>query len=134
MSDKKVTRSRISFKPITAIENSILVKLWRKILRETNMINALEVLAERYANKSSNSSVTMVKKRTKSRLMADATTNNMSWKIFVTLIFGILNVKKMTITVKLDYPNGESTIHSVEATDNVLKEHIDIKELVNGES
>ena len=126
----EASNQKIKFDPLdNNKEGSILVKLWRNILTETNYINAIEYLVNRYANKGS-SSVKMVKKKTKSSMIKNVTSTEMTWKTFIDLIFNILNVKKMTISVKLQYPNGKESIHSVVVEDTNVKHDIDLKEIL----
>jgi len=127
---KEISNQKIKFDPLdNNREGSILVKLWRNILKETNLINAIEYLVDRYTNKS-NASIKMVKKKTKSSLIKNVSATDMTWKTFVDLIFNVLNVKKMTISVKLQYPNGKESIHSVVVEDKNIKHDIDLKDIM----
>jgi hypothetical protein len=96
-------------------EGSVLATLWRNVLKETNMLPALDYFVDRYVNntKGMESRVKAVKRKTKSTMMKNVTTNDMTWKTFLDLMFNFLKVKKITITIKLTHANGDDTIHSV---------------------
>lgn len=104
----------------THVEGSILVNLWHKILRETNYIYALEYMVAKYTAKNK-SSIKAEKRRTKSSIIKNITSDVMTWKTFIDLIFNFLNVKKMTMSLRLEYPNGKETIHSITVDDKKMK-------------
>ena len=49
------------------------------------------------------------------------TSPEMTFKVFVDLIFFFLGAKKMSISIKLTYPNGEESVHSINVTPNITE-------------
>jgi len=96
-------------------EGSVLATLWRNVLKETNMLPALDYYVDRYVNntKGMESRVKSVKRKTKSTMMKNVTANDMTWKTFLDLMFNFIKVKKIVISIKLTHANGEDTIHNV---------------------
>lgn len=124
---------RIKLEEITtAAEGTILSRLWRNILHDTHYINNLKYLVDRYVNKSK-SSVNMVNRRTKSSLIKNLTAQDMSWKTFIDLIFNVLDVKFITISIKLDYADGTSSIHNVKKAAKPTIEKT-LKGIINGDT
>jgi len=108
-----MNKGKIKLEEITTFqEGTILTKLWRNILHDINYINNLEYLVNRYVNKTK-SSVNMVNRRTKSSLIKNITAKDMSWRTFIDLIFNVLDIKFMTISIKLDHADGTSTVHHI---------------------
>lgn len=125
-----MNRSKIKLEEITTSqEGTILTKLWRNILHDTNYINNLEYLVNRYVNKTK-SSVKMVNRRTKSSLIKNMTAKDMSWKTFVDLIFNVLDIKFMTVSIKLDYADGSSTVHHIKTAKPTIEKTL--KGTING--
>jgi len=108
--------------PHNNAEGALLSKLWDNILKETHLDNALDVLVTRYANKSN--SMKAMKLKTKSSILKDATSDNMSWKVFVHLLFHLLNVKKFEISIKITHANNDVTIHSVPAINGRINDKV----------
>jgi len=115
MADVKITQ------PIATKESGVLAGLWRNILRDNNYIPALDYLVTKYVAKTDkmNGRVQNVKRKTKSSIIKNITDSEMSIKTFIDLLFNFLNVKKIDISIKLTFPNGNETIHSI-AVDNSI--------------
>ena len=115
MADVKITQ------PIATKESGILAGLWRNILRDNNYIPALDYLVTKYVAKTDkmNGRVQNIKRKTKSSIIKNITDSEMSIKTFIDLLFNFLNVKKIDISIKLTFPNGNETIHSI-AVDNSI--------------
>jgi len=90
--------------PITD-EGSMLANFFSKILFDTGKINSYR----RYVN----SYIRRGGKKTKSQINKLVIDDSISWKSFVFLIFEILHVSKLTITIKLEYPNEDATDHTM---------------------
>jgi hypothetical protein len=98
-------------------EGGILSNLWRKILKDLNITNKIPALVVMYLNKENMKSVKL-KKKSKTSLVNDITSSNMTWKVFLNLIINLLNVNKMTFTVTLEFKNGEKSVHSIDVKTN----------------
>ena len=97
-------------KSIPKTEGGILVRLWRNILVESNMIHGINTMVTRYINAGKNS-IAAKNSKTKSSIEKNISSDNMSWRIFVDLLFNVLKVKRMHITITLTFPNGTSTVN-----------------------
>lgn len=98
-------------KNVSKTESGVLAKLWGKILSETGMDNSLELLVNRYVNKSN--SIKVGKRKTKSSLIKNITATGMSWKTFLDLLFDFIGVLKVDVSVKLYYRTGDTSVHTV---------------------
>lgn len=108
--------------PISNNEGGVIVRLWRKILYETNLINNIHNLILVYQMKNNKNDQMKVRKRkTKSSLIKNIWAPEMTWKTFIYLLENFLNVRKIDISIKLTHDNGEESIHSV--TINNVKEN-----------
>ena len=110
--DKKISSKKITNRK----EGAVLSKLWFKILEETDLINAIVPLINRYTNKAN--SMKAVKTKTKSSLTKNIYSHDMTWRVFLDLMFNFINVKKMEFSVKVTHPNGDVTLHVVPITNN----------------
>lgn len=104
-------------KQISNNESGVLAKLWRKILIENNLENALPLLINMYIknNDETDGRSLTVKKKNKSTLTSNITATDMTFKTFLDLVFRLLKVTKIDISVKLTFSNGRETTHSVSA-------------------
>jgi len=110
MNDKRIKMQH----GVSNKEGGILVRLWRTILEETNYYNSLDYLTSRYVNDTARaSSVKAGRRQTKSSLIKNITSNNMSWRTFVDLLRTFLKVKDAEFSVKLTFHNGDTSVHSV---------------------
>lgn len=120
---------RLKGKP-TATPHGALAKLWRNVIMEKNLENALGYLVSRYVTKNAVGGKN-VQRKTRSTIEADVTASELTWKKFCHLIFHYLEGKRLDITIKVTYANGDTSAHTVglvatEAT--ISKEPLDIKE------
>jgi len=94
---------------------SILAKLFRKILKETNILHNIEKLIKDY-EKNSN--------KDKSQIQASVLSEDMTWKTFTDNIANLLNVRSFNVSITLVHKvkdedgNYKVTIHNVEAKPN----------------
>lgn len=102
-------------KPVAKNEAGVLAGLWRNILKENHFIPAIDVLVNRYVNKQNKESDKLgsVRLKAKSTLLTNISSGEMTFKTFLDLVFNFLGVKKIHISVKLTFSNGEESIHSI---------------------
>lgn len=125
---------KILYKPVASrVEGSALSNLWRVVIQDLNVVEAIPSMIERYSrgNKS-----TSIKLKSKSTMENDIRSESMSFKVFVYLLKHILKVKKMTFSVTLEFANGDKSVHSQEVNSlkeelNILKEKEEIKNELN---
>ena len=65
----------------------ILSILFRKIMNEGGFMNYVNILIDRYITRASANSVSAAKRRTKNTLKTNLTSPEMTFKVFVDLIF-----------------------------------------------
>lgn len=99
----------------------ILSMLFRKVMKEGNFMPYVNILTDRYLTRTTAQNVSAVKRRTKNTLKTNMTSPEMTFKVFVDLIFFFLGAKKMSISIKLTYPNGEESVHSINVTPNITE-------------
>lgn len=104
-------------------EGAILATLWLKVLEETNLINAVEPLIDRYVNKSN--SMKSVKRKTKSSLTKNIHSKDMTWKIFLDLMFNFINVKRIDFSIKITFANAETRVITLPVNHNDIEEERD---------
>lgn len=110
--------------PVSNKDSGVLAKLWRRVVLESHLQNSIMHLADRYVRKVDPMStrVANVKKRTKSTVLKNISDTDMTIKTFLDLIFNLLGAKKLTISIKITYPNGKETIHSLPINNGDLSE------------
>lgn len=108
--------------PVDNNESGVLSALWRNIVLQLNILPAMDVLISRYCNSSSTNlgNEQSIKKKTKSTLVANITSTGMTFKTFLDLLFNFLRVKKINISVKLTYANGDESFHSINVDQNAV--------------
>ncbi len=113
MAEIKITQ------PISKKETGVLAGLWRNILRDNNYLPALDYLVNRYVARTDKMEgrVLNMKRKTKSSIIKNITDPEMSFKTFIDLLFNFLSVKRIDISIKLTFPNGNETLHNI-AVDN----------------
>jgi len=107
---------KLSFdKPVSNKEGGALAKLWRKILNENNYMPVLDILVNRYTrdNDVTDGRVESSKRKTKSSLLINITSSDMTIKTLLDLLFNFLRVPLVTITISITHRNGDVTHHSV---------------------
>ena len=121
MFSSKKKRNKVSI--VTLLEGSvtnkslgaILAKLFRKILKESNILYITETLIDQYEKNSD---------KDKNQIQAQVCSEDMTWKSFCDLTLNLLQVKSFSITITLVHKvkdaNGENkvTVHTVDAKPN----------------
>lgn len=97
-----------------------LARLWRNIIKENNLEHSLGYLVTRYVSRSGETAKN-IRRKTRSTLEADITSNEMTWKKFTHVIFHYLGAVRLDVTIKLTFPNGNHSIHTVgiKSSDNL---------------
>ena len=100
-------------------EAGLLATLWRNILRDNNMSpEFLSLLVDEYINtthklESDGGDVKPLKRKSKSTMINNITDTQMTIKTFMDLLLNLIKVRKVAISVKLTYNNGDETVHTV---------------------
>jgi len=118
---------------VSTKEGGVLAALFRKVMIENNLTKAKDYLIQRYVDKTkSGSSSKNIERKTKSSLIKYITAEDMSWKTFLSLMFDFIGAVKLDITVKVTFPNGNSSVHTTTVRRNIVedikKEKEDVKE------
>lgn len=102
-------------KQVSRNESGVLAQLFRYIIIDNNFIPALDMLVKRYVEDTTRKEVNLqpVKRKTKSTLLSNIGSEEMTFKTFLDLLFNFLRVRKVNISVKLTFYNGNETIHSI---------------------
>lgn len=111
MADNKISID----KPVSSKEGGALAKLWRKILTENNYLPVLDLLVAKYIRENDVTSgrVENAKRKTKSSLIANITSSDMTIKTLLDLMFNFLKVPLVTITITIKHRTGQETHHSI---------------------
>ena len=107
MSKRLVEKLTHLNKETSGDEHGVLKKLLNSIIFENNLENKLAFLISRYDRRRDAS-----KKKSKTVIVNELTSNRISFKNFVFLVFEILRAKKMTIKVELEFSN-KTTEHRI---------------------
>lgn len=108
------------FEP-NAVENNeggILSKLFRVILKDTNKVNQIGLLVQRYferETRNNQNAPNIVKVRNKSTVLANAKLGSMSIKVFFSLLKDLFCIKWVRLTIELEWPDGKISTHQVES-------------------
>jgi len=94
-------------------EGGLLARLWKNVLLDNNLSGAIPHLVTRYVTKTMKMDVKNAKRKTKSSLLENINSKEMTWKTFTNLIFNFINVRKMDINIKLTLSNGDETYHNL---------------------
>ena len=116
MSKKLVEKLTHLSKTTSGDEHGVLKKLLNKIIFDNNLENKLAFLISRYDRRRDAS-----KKKSKTVIVNELTSDRISFKNFIFLVFEILRAKKMTIKVELEFSNKTTEHHIVvrpESTNN----------------
>jgi len=130
MSKKLVEKLSFLSKETSGDEHGVLKKLFNKIVFENNLEDKLAFLISRYERRRDIS-----KKKSKTVIVNEITGTRISFKNFVFLVFEILRAKKMTVSIKLEFPN-KTTEHSITIVPESLgnKDNDEEKENVNNKN
>jgi len=97
---------RKKLKPILTTEDGLLSKLFRKVIFDTGKINTLKYDIDKYLKKGGN--------KVKSSILKNVVDGEMTWKVFIFLIFEILKFKKITLKIVVTHESNIVTEHSLE--------------------
>lgn len=94
---------------------SILAKLWRNVIHDLGIENKMSYLITRYLDRAKRTTVDSKSKSkiTRTRVLNNVISHDITWKVFLDNIVNLLNVKELTITVTLKHQNDTETTHSV---------------------
>jgi len=95
--------SKIDSNVSNSKENSILGKLFHRILMELNLINKIEFLINRYIKNANDKDIKIQKRKTRSSLINNITANEITWKTFIDLTFNLLRVRKLKVMITLTH-------------------------------
>lgn len=89
--------------------------LWRKIIKENNLNSIMDFLIRNYIKKMDIKSLenNSIRKKNKATLVSTITSSEMTFKTFIDLLFNLLNVRRVKLTIHLEFPNGNQTEHSI---------------------
>lgn len=120
MANDKSLLHKIINTPIKSRDSGgILSKLFRKIMIETGLVNAVDSLVESYLRDSKEQSrTTGLAPKKRSQIQTSIKEEDMTWKSFIDLVINLLRVKKMVITIELYHTETRVTTHKVEADAN----------------
>lgn len=115
--------------PPSTNESGILTRLWRKIIKDNNLTSYLPMLVDQYVNethmlddqdtnKAKDPATKALKRKSKSTMINNITANEMTFKTFMDLVFNLLKVKRITLSVKITFNNGDENVHSVVIDNN----------------
>lgn len=101
--------------PTSNNEGGILACLWRKIIDEAKFKGSLNILIDMYLKRAdvTDGRVSNVKRKTKSTLISNIVSSEMTFKTFLDLVIRVLRVKKLVISIKLEHRDGRETEHHV---------------------
>lgn len=120
--------AHISFaEPPANTEGGKLSQLWRLVVVDNNYFSSLNYFVTNYLQKTNrmNSTVVSVKRKNKSTLFKNISASEMTIKTLLDLLFNLIEVKRVTILLKLTLPTGRETVHSVDIDNSVLTHNDD---------
>jgi len=89
-----------------------LASLWRSIIKDNQLQHSLGYLVTRYIARTGEESKN-IRRKTRSTLEADITSNEMTWKKFTHVVFHYLGAVRLDVTVKLTFANGNHSVHTI---------------------
>lgn len=112
--------------PLSKKEGGVLAGLWRKIIKDIGYDRHLDYLVSRYVAKTDkmNGRVQNVRRKTKSSLIKNITSSEMTFKTFLDLLFNYIGVKKIDISIKLTFNNGSESVHSMAVRNDDEEEEV----------
>lgn len=112
--------SKKEFEP-TLVDNNeggLLSKLFRTILNDTNKVEQIPLLIQRYYERETrlnDKSPNISKIKNKSTVLANAKLGSMSIKVFMSLLRDLFCIKRIRLTIELEWPDGKTSAHQVES-------------------
>lgn len=95
---------------VSNTEGGTLARLWKNIIIENGLVPAIPTLVKNYTNRTIKMDVKNVKRKTKSSLLNNINAPEMTWRVFLNLMFSFLHVRKIDITIKSTFSNGDERI------------------------
>ena len=105
-------------KNVSGDPGGILAALWRSILIKDKFLPVISYLIDMYAKNNKGKKI-----KNPSTVLKLVTAPSMTWKSFIFLISKILPVKKVTITIELEYLNNKKGVHTIDIP--VTQENVD---------
>lgn len=115
-------------KPVMKQEAGVLARLWRNILRDDKLESNVERLIDKMLAENSKTTSAALRKMTRSSIRNKVTTDKMSMKTFILLVFRMLRAKQLDITITIDYGFGRKGVHSIALGNN--SEGLNLDELL----
>lgn len=98
-------------------EGSVLAKLFRKIIMDLGInSNKFNQLVSSYVNRVNRKNSNATKLTYKSHIISKLKKDTLTWKVFITGLFGILNVREVKFIVVLKHDKGDKTTHEITIT------------------
>lgn len=116
-------------------ESGVLAKLWRKIIDDKHLKDALPYFVSRYIKGYSITSgdVKSIKRKTRSTIVNNICATEMTFKTFLDLIFNFLCMKKVDITITLTAHNDETSTHTISLSGEITKSQSEVLDNTIGE-
>lgn len=112
-------------KPHSQNEAGVLTMLWRRILKDNRLTppSRLNPFIDRYleTNDPTEGRVANLKKKNKATIIKNITAPEMTFKTFLDLVFNFLGVVKIDLSIKIHFPNGDNSVHTVTVFSNKNK-------------
>jgi len=111
-----------------------LARLWRNIIKDNSLEHSLGYLVTRYvAIATADDTSKNIKRKTRSSIEADITSNELTWKKFTHNVFHFLGAVRLDITIKLTFANGNTSVHTVGIRSSEPSEIEQVQDNVNKE-
>lgn len=96
-------------------EGGALAKLWAEIVNNNHLAGKMNILIDKYTAETEKMSLSSepVKRKTKSSLINNIISKSLTWSVFLDLIFNFLKVKRVSLTIKLEWNNGDVTYDTI---------------------
>ena len=108
MSKRLVEKLANLSKETSGDEHGVLKRLFNKVVFENNLEDKLAFLISKYERRRDTS-----KKKSKTVIVNEITSNRISFKNFLFLLFEVLRAKKVKICIEVEF-SKKTTIHCVE--------------------
>ena len=108
-SDKRDPIQESLKKNVSGDPGGILAALWRSILIKDKFLPVVSYLIDMYAKKNKGKKI-----KNPSTVLKLVAAPSMTWKSFIFLITKILPVKKVIVTIELEYLNNKKGMHTID--------------------
>lgn len=122
---------KLEEKPVSNSESGILAAIWRKLIKDNGLMNALHLLVNRYISETdpTHGRVKNIKRRNKSTLIGNICSSEMTFKTFIDLIFNLLKAVKLDLHIRVTFSSGKAIeTHVTITNDMVSKNTAEIQE------